>query len=324
MARKKSESEPVEQTELKLTDLPGIGPAGEAKLIEAGYESVLSIAVTSPANIADATGMTEASARKVIKAAREAMSMGFASGLETEDEKKTNGFKISTGCNALDAMLDGGIKSGGITEVFGEWGSGKSQLSHVLAVNALLIRPTAIAVYIDTEGTFTPERIRQIALARKADPDDILSRIRVAKVHTPDHQMFMVEQVEGMFNQKMDIVIVIVDSLTAQFRSTYTGRGTLADRQQKLNKHLRTLQKLGDLHDIPVFVTNQVSSNPGIVYGNPLQAVGGNVVAHAGMERIYLRRGAKGSRVAKLVDSVYLGENEASYIITNNGLEDYE
>jgi len=325
MAKKKTEEITETEQELKLTDLPGVGPAAEAKLIEAGFENVLSIAVASPSNLVDAAGFTEATARKVIKAARDSLNMGFVSALDTEEEKNKHQIKISTGSEAFNKIMDGGIKSGGITIAFAPGTVGKSQLAHQLAVNALLIRNTAEVVYIDTEGTFTPQRIRQMLRGKKipdSEAETYLKRIIVSKVHTADHQIFMAEQIEGLFNKNRDVILVVVDSLTALFRSSFTGRGQLADRQQKLNKHLRTLQKIADLHDIPVFVTNQVMDNPGQLYGNPTKPVGGHIVTHAGFEIISMTKNTKGLRTVKLIDSTYLPEAEASFIITENGLED--
>ncbi len=326
MAKKKTEeTQNQTETELGLKDLPGVGPAAEAKLIEAGFDSVLSIAVSSPGNLVDAAGFSEATARKVIKAARDSLNMGFVTAFDTEEEKAKNSIKIPTGSVAFDSILDGGIKSGGITITFSPGTVGKSQLAHQLTVNALLIRDTAEVVYIDTEGTFTPQRIRQMLKGKNVSDDDAdsyLKRIIVCKVHTPDHQIFMAEQIESLFNKKRDIILVVVDSLTALFRSSFTGRGQLADRQQKLNKHIRTLQKIADLHDIPVFVTNQVMDNPGQLYGNPTKPVGGHVVTHSGYEIISLSKNSKGLRTAKLTDSPYMPEAEATFIITQNGIED--
>ena len=306
----------------ELTKLPSVGETTAQKLGESGYDTILSIAVAHPSNLVDASGVSEAVARKIIKAARDEMGFGFINGVETEQNIKVK--KISTGSKAFDAILDGGVKSGGITEVFGEYGSGKTQVAHQLSVNVLSENPENTVVYIDTEGTFTPVRIRQMAKAKGLDEEDILKRIFIAKANNSDHQMFLAEQLDTLFKQGKKVELIIVDSLTAHFRAEYTGRGTLADRQQKLNKHMRVLQKVADLRNIPVFVTNQVSSNPGVFYGNPTQAIGGNIVGHNSRERIYLRRGAKGTRVAKLIDSPYLQDAEASYMVVEGGLADVE
>jgi DNA repair protein RadA len=313
-----------EQPELTLTNLPGVGPATVEKLESAGLGTVLSVAVAHPSTLIDVAGMSEATARKVIKAARDMMGIGFTDGLNLEETQSKKGFMISLGVKTFDDILAGGIKSGGITEVYGEWGSGKTQITHQLCVNVLKQFPDGVVVYIDTEGTFTPLRIRQMAKAKGLNEDETLKKIMVAKAFNSDHQVFLAESVEGLFKQNKNVVLVIVDSLTAHFRAEFTGRGTLADRQQKINKHMRTLSKLADIRDIPVFVTNQVSASPAVFYGNPNQAIGGNIVGHNSRERIFVRKGAKGTRVAKLVDSPFLADAEASYVVTENGLEDIE
>lgn len=327
MARKKTEEkeEIQEDVELKLTDLPGVGPAAEAKLVEAGFESVLSIAVASPANLVDAAGFSESTARKVIKAARDSLNMGFVSALDAEEDREKNSTIVSTGSKAFDGILDGGIKSGGITIMYAPGTVGKSQVAHQIAINAIVDKTDSIVVYIDTEGTCNVKRFRQMLNRYKisnTDANDYLKRIRIVNVHTADHQIFMAEQIESLFNKGQKVSLVVVDSLTALFRSGFSGRGELAPRQQKLNKHLRTLQKIAQLHDIPVFVTNQVMDNPGQMYGNPTKPVGGHIVTHAGMEIISLTKNSKGLRTAKLLDSMYLPESEATFIITENGIED--
>jgi DNA repair protein RadA len=307
---------------MELTDLPGVGETTAQKLIEGGYDTVLSIAVARPSVLVELVGMSEATARKVIKAARDAMNIGFVDALQTEENQVGKGFIISTSSKAIDAILAGGVKSGGITEVYGEYGSSKTQIAHQLSVNVLRDFPDGKVVYIDTEGTFTPLRIRQMAKAQKLDIDDTLKRIMVAKAYNSDHQMFLAEQIDALIKKGEKVKLIIVDSLTAHFRAEYIGRGELADRQQKINKHMRTLQKIADLNDIPVFVTNQVSANPGVFYGNPTQAIGGNIVGHNSRERIFLRRGPKGTRVAKLVDSPFLPDAEAGFTVTEGGIVD--
>lgn len=309
--------------DIKITDLPSVGPATAEKLITGGFDTILSIAVAHPSNITDTAGVTEASARKIIKAARDSMGLGYVDGFSKEKEKSEKGYFISTSSQALDDILGGGVKSGIITEVYGQFGSSKTQWAHQLCVNTLIDNPDGKVVYIDTENTFTPLRIRQMCTKYDdIDPEDILKRILVAKAYNSDHQMLLAEQIETLIKQGNKVCLVIVDSLTAHFRAEYVGRGTLADRQGKINKHMSTLSKTADIYDVPVFVTNQVSANPGQFYGNPLQAIGGNIVGHSSKFRLFLRPGAKGTRVAKLVDSPYMPDAEATYQITEKGIED--
>jgi DNA repair protein RadA len=320
--KSKKEEEMVETKKSQsLTDLPGVGAATAEKLKEAGYNDLMSIAVASPGELIETTGMTEAAARKVINAARNSLDMGFESGEELL-KRRERVQKITTGSNNFDKLIGGGVETGAITECFGEYGSGKTQIAHILAVNT--IKEGGIVVYIDTENTFRPERIKQISEAAGLDPMETLKNIKVARAYNSDHQMLLAEKVEDLItNQNLNIKLVIVDSLTAHFRAEFIGRGTLAERQQKLNKHMHTLLKVADTKNVCVYVTNQVMARPDIFFGDPTQAIGGHIVAHASTFRIYLRKGKKGSRVAKLVDSPSLAEGEAGFYLTEQGLKDF-
>ena len=233
--------------------------------------------------------------------------------------------KITTGSKDFDTLLGGGLETGAIVECFGEFGSGKTQLGHALAVNTQLLKneKNPVAVYIDTENTFRPERIKQIAQGLGLDPSKVLKSIKVAKAYNSDHQMLLAEKIEDLIkSQELNVKTVIVDSLTAHFRAEFIGRGTLADRQQKLNRHMHVLLKLADMYNLCVYVTNQVMAKPDMFFGDPTQAIGGHIVAHASTFRVYLRKGKKGSRVAKLVDSPNLPEGEASFYVETSGLKD--
>ena len=321
---KKSElkTQKAEKKEKSLADLSGVGPATIEKLETVGYNDLMSVAVASIGELIDATGMTQAAAKKVIAQARSSLDMGFESGEEVL-KKREQVIKISTKCKNFDDLLDGGLESGAITECFGEFGSGKTQLSHILAVNTIKDYPGSAVVYIDTENTFRPERIEQLAKGINLDPQEALKSIKIAKAYNSDHQMLLAEKVEDLKSkQGLDVRLVIVDSLTAHFRAEYIGRGTLAERQQKLNRHMRDLSKLAHMHNICVYVTNQVMSKPDTFFGDPTQAIGGHIVGHASTFRIYLRKGKKGSRVAKLIDSPNLPEGECSFYVETSGLKD--
>ncbi|HIH41549.1 TPA: DNA repair and recombination protein RadA [Candidatus Woesearchaeota archaeon] len=305
-----------------VMDLPGVGPATAEKLSSAGYETMMAIAVASPGELVEAAGMTEAAARKVIQAARSVMEMGFESGTDILI-KRQNVLKIPTGSENLNQLLGGGFETGAIVECFGEFGSGKTQIAHMLAVQCQKQDETAMAVFIDTENTFRPERIIELAKGAGLDPDKVLGNIKVARAFNSDHQMLLAEKVSDLITkQKLNVKVVIVDSLTAHFRAEFIGRGTLAERQQKLNKHMHELLRLADSHNLLVYVTNQVMARPDVFFGDPTAAIGGHVVAHASTFRIYLRKGKKGSRVAKLVDSPNLPDGEVAFVVETSGLKD--
>jgi len=318
MASKKADKE---TKELKIEDLPGIGAASAEKLKLAGFDSMMSIAVATPGEIVNTAGVTEATARKAIKAARDGMDMGFQSGIDLM-HKRENVKKISTGCKNFDTLLAGGVETGAITECFGPYGSGKTQIGHILAVQAIANDPEAVAVYIDTENTFRPNRIKQFAEALGLEPEKVLKNIKVARAFNSDHQMLLAEKAEELIKQGLKVKLIVVDSLTAHFRAEFVGRGTLAERQQKLNKHMHALSKLADMYNLAVYVTNQVMAKPDQFFGDPTEAIGGHIVAHNSTYRIYLRKGKKGTRVGKLVDAPDLADNECIFKITEKGIED--
>ncbi len=312
--------------EKKITDLPGVGPSTAEKLIAAGLDNLLSIAVSSVGVLVEEAGVSESVARRMIQAAREMLDMGF----ETADailEKRRSINKITTGSQNFDEILEGGFETGAITELYGEFGSGKTQVAHQMAVNVQLTSEkgglNGKVIYIDTENTFRPERIMQMAKGKGLDPEETLKNIRVARAYNSDHQMLLAEKAEELLKKKEENYrLLIVDSLTTHFRAEFVGRGTLSERQQKLNRHMHTLLKLADMYNIAVIVTNQVMAKPNVMFGDPTQAIGGHVVGHASTFRIYLRKGKAGSRVAKIVDSPNLPENEAVFFVVEEGIVD--
>jgi len=317
------------EKEVTITDLPGIGPAIATKLEEAGFLDLMSVAVLTPVELSRTAGLTETTARKAIQAARKKMDLGFKDASEYLKEREEM-FTISTGSENVNKLLGGrGLEVGAVTEAYGAYGSGKSQMAHSLAVHVQLPRERrgaeGMAVFIDSEGTFRPERVKQIASGLGLDETQVLKNIFAARAFNSDHQMLLVDKVSEMIiEKKLPIKIVIVDSLTSHFRSEFSGRGQLADRQQKLNKHIHSLLKLAEQHKVAVYITNQVMANPAVMFGDPTTAIGGHILGHASHYRIYLRRGKKGSRVAKMIDAPNLPENECVFWLTRDGLSDKE
>ncbi|MEM2956198.1 MAG: DNA repair and recombination protein RadA [Candidatus Pacearchaeota archaeon] len=324
MAKVKEEKEKSE-----IEELPGVGPAIAQKLKDAGINDIISVAVMSPSELAESAGMTEATARKTIQAARKMANLDFKDATQYMKNREDM-FTISTGSKNLDTLLGGrGLETGALTEAYGAYGSGKSQIAHSLAVHVQLPKELGgadgMAVFIDTEGTFRPERIKQIAAALGIEPQEALKKIYAARAFNSDHQMLLVEKIPELINEKkLPIKLVIIDSLTSHFRAEFSGRGQLADRQQKLNRHIHNLIRLAEQYNLAVYVTNQVMANPAVMFGDPTTAIGGHIVGHASTYRIYLRRGREGSRVAKMIDAPNLPENETVFWITTRGLSDIE
>ncbi|HEV8289370.1 MAG TPA: DNA repair and recombination protein RadA [Candidatus Norongarragalinales archaeon] len=307
-------------------DLPGIGETTGAKLADSGYNSLEQIAYAMPSELVEIAGVGEGTAIKAINAAREALEMGFETGDKVLERRKLIG-RITTGSKALDELIGGGLETQAITEAYGKFGSGKSQLAFQLCVNTQLPPEQGglggSVLFVDTENTFRPERVVQMAKAKGLDPDFILKRVHVARSYNSDHQCLLIDKADEMIKAN-DIKIVIVDSLTSSFRSDYTGRGELAVRQQKLNKHLHALQKLADMHNLAVYVTNQVMDRPDMLFGDPTAPVGGNVLAHQATYRLYLRKSKENRRIGKLVDSPNMPDGECIFTVDTVGLGDAE
>ena len=315
----------IDEPQMTIEDLPGVGPATAEKLLEAGFEELLAIAVMSPSELAEQAELGEAVSAKIIAGAKKLANIGgFISGSALLDRRRQVQ-KLTSGCSGLDELLGGGFETQAIVEVFGEFGSGKTQIALQLAVNTLL--PVSKGgfdgevFYIDTEDTFRPERIAQMAEAVGMDPQDALERIHVARAYNSAHQTLLVDEINRA-SKNLDVKLIIVDSLTSHFRSEYIGRGMLATRQQKLNRHLKELKQIADVQNALILVTNQVMSKPDAMWGDPTRAIGGHIVAHASTFRLYLRKSKGGRRIARLIDSPNLPEGEAVFTVTAEGLQD--
>lgn len=332
MAKKKpADKEEQESTEPKsqkiytLMDLPGVGDATLKKLKDAGIISVRSLAMMPLSKLMDEAGIGEKTAAKLIKMAQDIERMGFLSA-DAIWEKRKGLNKLTSGSQNLDDLLGGGFEPGAVTEIFGEYRTGKTQIVHQLCVNVQLPYEQGgldgNALYIDTEGTFRPERIIQMADARDLDYNQILKNITVGRAYNSDHQILLTRDASKIIKDR-NIKLIIVDSLISHFRSEYIGRGTLAPRQQILNSHIHDLLRLTESYDeLAVIVTNQVSSKPDVFYGNPITHTGGHIVAHGATIRIFLRKGKGEQRVAKVIDAPHLAEQDAVFSITEDGITD--
>ena len=320
-----AEAPPEPKPEIPLEELPGVGSTTAEKLREAGYTDLMELAVASPGDVAEAAEIGTASAQKIIGEARRRADVGqFESGTTLLARRQRLG-RITTNAKALDELLGGGVETQAITEFSGEFGSGKTQLAHQIAVDVQLPPDqgglNGEAVYIDTESTFRPERIVDMAKGVGLDPDQALAHIHVARAYNSNHQMLLLQKAQELAREKA-IRLLVVDSLTAHFRAEYLGRGELAPRQQLLNKHLHELLRFGDAYNAAIVVTNQVSSRPDILFGDPTRPIGGNIVAHAATYRVYLRKSKPPRRIARLIDSPNLPEGEAVFSLTTEGIRE--
>lgn len=308
-----------------VMDLPGIGPATAEKLRTSGFADVMSIAVASPSELMEAAEIGESVAQRIIETARAEADVG---GFETGDvvyRRRQQIGRITMGSKSLNELLGGGLETQAITEMAAEFGSGKTQVAHQCCVNVQLPVEKgglgADALYVDTENTFRPERVVQMAQALGLDPELTLARIHVARAYNSSHQMLLVEKAAEIAREK-PIRLLVVDSLTSHFRAEFVGRETLANRQAKLNTHIHDLLRFGDKHNAAVLITNQVAARPDILFGDPNRPVGGHIVAHGMTYRVYLRKGKGGKRIARLFDSPHLPEAETIFTVDEQGVHD--
>ncbi|WP_178647191.1 DNA repair and recombination protein RadA [uncultured Methanobrevibacter sp.] len=310
---------------VELEDLPSVGEKTAEKLRDAGFADMMRLATATAKELSVKAEIGEGVAEKVIEAARKSEKIDFETAFDVLERRKDVG-RISVGSQGFNELIGGGIETQSITEVFGEFGSGKSQISHELAVTVQLpIEQGGLegqCVFIDTENTFRPERIEQIANGFELEHEEVLRNIHIARAFNSSHQILMAEKVNELIQQGNNIKLVIVDSLMAHFRAEYVGRESLAVRQQKLNQHLHALQQLANTYNIAVFITNQVQAKPDSFFGSPTKAIGGHVLGHASTYRIWLKKGLAGKRIARLVDSPHLPEGECVFKITNEGIVD--
>jgi DNA repair protein RadA len=309
-----------------ISDIPGVGEKIAEKLKKAGYIDMMGLAAASPMEVAQAADIGEPTADKIIKTARKVMNIDFETATVVYDRREKIG-KITTSSKNLDTLLGGGIETQAVTEFHGAFGSGKTQIGFQLAINVQIPAENGgldgACIFLDAENTFRPGRIKQMADAQGLDSKKILENIFIARAYNSDHQIVLTEKIGEMIKER-NVKLVIVDSVTSNFRADYIGRGTLADRQQKLNRHLHALQRLADVYNVAVYITNQVMSRPDVLFGDPTVPIGGHILGHFSTHRVYVRKSKANRRIARVIDSPNLPEAETVFLITPEGIKDPE
>uniref|UniRef100_A0A8C1NVS3 Meiotic recombination protein DMC1/LIM15 homolog n=1 Tax=Cyprinus carpio TaxID=7962 RepID=A0A8C1NVS3_CYPCA len=315
--------------ELKLTNTISNNMADIKKLKSVGICTVKGIQMTTRRALCNVKGLSEAKVDKIKEAAGKLMICGFQTASEYSVKRKQV-FHITTGSLEFDKLLGGGVESMAITEAFGEFRTGKTQLSHTLCVTAQLPGEYGYTggkvIFIDSENTFRPERLKDIADRFSVDHEAVLDNVLYARAYTSEHQMELLDFVAAKFHEEGGVFkLLIIDSIMALFRVDFSGRGELAERQQKLAQMLSRLQKISEEYNVAVFVTNQMTADPGAgmtFQADPKKPIGGHILAHASTTRISLRKGRAELRIAKIFDSPDMPENEATFAITAGGITD--
>jgi DNA repair protein RAD51 len=312
----------------KLLDNSEISDRDVKSLKLSGFHTVESVAYATKKMLCEVKGVSEQKADKLLQEAMRHCRMGFTNALEFM-AKRQDLIQLTTGSKALDNLLDGGIESGSITELFGEFRTGKSQLCHTLAVTCQLPVDRGggegKCMYIDTEGTFRPQRLVEIAKHYKLDQSTVLGNVAVAKCFNTDHQTNLLHEAAAMMSEHR-YALIIVDSATHLYRTDFIGRGELASRQQHLARFLRMLQRMSEVYGVACVITNQVvaqvDNGGGQFNADPRKPIGGNIIAHASTTRLYLKKGKGENRTCKIYDSPCLPEGEATFAITTSGVAD--
>ena len=318
-----------EAIEVDIADLPGVGPATKAKLEAGGVTTILDLAASTMGELVDNMNIADETAHNLIF---EAQKLLKEKGYLEKDlvsaqelfERRSKLLRCTTYSENLDNLLAGGIETQAVTEFYGEFGSGKTQICHTICVSAQLpVEKKGFAgsvLYVDTESTFRPERIVQIAKARDMDVDSALNHIYVAKVYNSSHLELIVKAL-GTLIQQNTIKLVIVDSIISLHRAEFVGRGTLAERQQKLNGIMHRLKRVAEIYNVAVVITNQVQATPDTFFGDPTKAAGGNIIGHASTYRIYLRKAGQ-ERKAIMIDSPCHPYGDTNFMVTDGGIVD--
>jgi|TARA_B100001146_G_scaffold207730_1_gene203354 DNA repair protein RadA len=315
--------------DLRLDNLSGVGPVTTKKLSDAGIHNIMDLIVRGPVELSEITGMDKDTAGNIVEKARVALVEGgmiskdFVSAAEIYKRRQEIG-KITTGTECLDLLLDGGLETQALTEVYGEFGSGKTQFCHTMCVTVQKPKEEGgldgTVLYIDTENTFRPERIVSIAKAFGMDPEKALDKIIVARAYNSAHQQLILEEASQLIREN-NVKLLVVDSAVGLFRSEYLGRGTLSVRQQRLNKFVHLLVRIAETYNCAALATNQVMASPDVFFGDPTRPIGGNVVAHTSTYRIYFKKSGK-KRIARMVDSPHHPEQEVIFALGEAGVID--
>lgn len=313
-----------------ISDLDGIGPVTLKKLQDAGVKTIFDLCLRGSMEIHEITGIAQPTAQEAVGLAwkrLEEMKMCRPKLMDVMEYYtfRKNLKKIPTGCNAIDSILKGGIELEALTEVYGEFGSGKTQMCNVLTIEAIEKHDFNV-LWIDCEDTFRPERILEIAQARGyiQSPEEGEQKYfpKITYIHAPntDELVNTVDNLSTIMLEK-NIKLIVVDGSIGQFRAEYLGRSTLSVRQNNLSRFMEHLKNTSFFFRCAVLMTNQVQADPGMMFGDPVKPIGGNVVGHVSTYRMYFKK-AGSKRFARMVDSPKDGIEDKEFVLSVAGIED--
>ncbi|MBK5112000.1 MAG: DNA repair and recombination protein RadA [Candidatus Heimdallarchaeota archaeon] len=309
----------------KLEELESVTSELFDKLEAAGFSTIESISWLTPEELAEKIEIDSVTAKTIIAEAVANVEQKpiSAADLLKKEEKR---LKITTGSKELDTLLGGGIYTGEITEISGEFATGKTQLCFQLSINVQLPPEEGGlgggVYYIDTEGTFSSTRIVQMAQNKGLDPKKFLSNIAVTRTYNSDHLTFLIMNAEQLLKER-NVKLFIIDSIASHFRAEYVGEDRLVSRQQAVMRLAETMKQLIEKLGIAVVVTNQVIAtfDDNLFDKSPHPALG-FAWAHRPHQRILLRKGRDQARIARMYDSSRLPDRECVFFVTEKGISD--
>ena len=319
-----------EELDLDVTQLEGVGAATEKKLTAFGVTSLIDFCVRGSKEISEITGVAKGKTDQWVFQSQKILEennmirktdMNTIELMDYQDALP----RLKTNCKEVDNLIGGGVIPECTYEVYGAFGSGKTQFCNTLTTEA--IKDEKNVVWIDCEDTFRPRRIVEILMAKgyvedKEEAKEYLNRITY--FYTPN-----TEQLMGTINalsktlQEKKPRIVILDGSIGQFREEYLGRGTLSERQNQIARLMTHLKNISFYFKCTVVFTNQVQSDPAIMFGDPIKPIGGNIVGHASTYRIYFKKSGK-KRIARMVDSPEHPQTDAEFALNAKGIDDIE
>ena len=315
----------------EIDTLKGMGPVSAKKFKQEGIVTIMDLASNTTIEVAERVNMNRETLSSFILQAQEVLKENGV--LERQIvparrilEKRKTLNRLSLGCKSLDEITFGGIETQAMTEFYGEFGSGKSQICFTLC--AMVSQPLDLgglggsAIFIDTEGTFRPDRIQQMAISRGFDPDSVIDNIQYVKIYNASHLQLTVRDIPKYITEH-NSKLIIIDSIVSLHRAEFTGRGTLSERQQKLNSILHKLLRIAEIYNVAVVVTNQVITSPGNLFGDPLIPAGGNIIGHTSTYRIYLRKSGR-NRIFRIIDSPSHPTSDARFTVNEKGTDEVE
>lgn len=311
---------------LDLLQEHGVAANDIQKLNDAGFHTMESVAHATIRKLSEVRGLSEAKVVKLKDIVKQMVPMEFKTAADALEDRKSL-VTLTTGSTELDKLLEGGVETGSLTEVFGEFRTGKTQLCHTLCVTCQMPisegGAEGKAIYIDTEGTFRPQRLQSIAERFGMDPSVALENVAYARAHNSEHQSELLKMAAAIMSQDR-YALIVVDSATALYRTDYSGRGELSERQMQLAQFLRQLTRLAEEFGVAVFMTNQVVANPdGMSFAkDSTKPIGGNIVAHASTTRLRLRKGRGENRICTVFDSPTLPEADCTFAVGPSGICD--